>query len=57
MFVRNFYFVRHGETILNSEQKRQGERGGLSPKGIEQAFKVGARLRDFKIKKILFLFK
>ncbi len=52
MFTRTIYFVRHGETILNAEQKRQGEDGGLSEKGRSQAFTLGERLSSFGIKNI-----
>ena len=52
MFTRTIYFVRHGETILNAEQKRQGEAGGLSEKGKVQAFALGERLSTFGIKNI-----
>ena len=40
-----FYFVRHGETLLNAEHIRQGEDGALSEKGRRQAEQVG---RDFE---------
>ncbi|MFA6050219.1 MAG: histidine phosphatase family protein [Candidatus Paceibacterota bacterium] len=39
-----FYFVRHGESILNAEHRRQGSEGGLSPLGKEQAMMTGERL-------------
>lgn len=52
MFAKNFYFVRHGETILNAAHKRQGERGRLTEKGEKQAFEVGLRLKNYNIKKI-----
>ncbi len=48
-----FFFVRHGETILNAKHIRQGEDGGLSPKGINQAEETGKNLVGFKIKTIL----
>ncbi len=52
MFTRTIYFVRHGETILNAEKKRQGEAGGLSLLGHSQAFALGERLSHFNIKRI-----
>lgn len=39
-----FYFVRHGESILNAKHIRQGSEGGLSEKGYEQAVATGNRL-------------
>jgi broad specificity phosphatase PhoE len=50
---RRFYFVRHGETLLNAEHIRQGRDGALSPKGREQAEKVGAHLSRFPITRII----
>ncbi len=50
---RRFYFVRHGETILNAEHIRQGEEGALSKKGREQAEKVGQYLKRFPIERII----
>ena len=52
MLKKTIYLVRHGETILNAAHIRQGEAGGLSPKGKEQAFATGKRLANFKIEKI-----
>jgi broad specificity phosphatase PhoE len=34
---KTFYFVRHGESLLNSKGVRQGSEGGLSEKGKAQA--------------------
>lgn len=43
--VRRFYLLRHGETILNEQNIRQGAEGGLSEKGKKQASVVGAYLK------------
>ena len=41
------WLVRHGETFANFERIIQGHQGGeLTPKGIEQAQKIGLRLKD-----------
>ncbi len=53
MRPRRFYFVRHGETILNAEGVRQGEDGGLSEKGQHQAELAGKYLTRFPIDLIL----
>ena len=50
---RRFYFVRHGETILNAQHIRQGEEGGLSENGKRQAEKVGKYLKRFPIERII----
>jgi len=39
-----FYFVRHGESILNARHIRQGREGGLSELGREKARETGVRL-------------
>lgn len=49
MRPRRFYFVRHGETILNSQHIRQGEEGSLSEKGEEQAEQVGQYLKHLHV--------
>lgn len=41
---RRFYFVRHGETLLNKQHIKQGAEGGLSEEGKQQAEVVGAAL-------------
>lgn len=51
--TRRFYFVRHGETLLNKQHIRQGRDGALSEKGREQAVAVGAYLAQFPIKHII----
>jgi broad specificity phosphatase PhoE len=43
-----FYFIRHGESILNSKGIRQGSEGSLSDKGIEQAHITGRRIQNQK---------
>lgn len=53
MQPRRFYFVRHGETLLNAEHVRQGEEGALSQKGREQAEAVGKYLARFPIKQVI----
>ncbi|MFZ2500733.1 MAG: histidine phosphatase family protein [Minisyncoccia bacterium] len=53
MRTRRFYFVRHGETLLNAQHIRQGVDGALSEKGREQAKKVGEYLKHFPIRKII----
>ncbi|MHB0865385.1 MAG: histidine phosphatase family protein [Minisyncoccota bacterium] len=53
MQTRRFYFIRHGETVLNAKRIRQGEEGGLSEKGRDQAEMVGQYLKRFPIKQII----
>ncbi len=53
MRPRRFYFVRHGETVLNAEHIRQGADGVLSEKGCAQAERVGEHLHRFPIDRIL----
>ena len=53
MRPRRFYFVRHGETILNAEHIRQGEEGSLSENGRRQAESVGRDLEHLPIKRII----
>jgi broad specificity phosphatase PhoE len=53
MRTRRFYFVRHGETLLNAEHIRQGADGALSEKGRAQAEKVGKYLQHFPITRII----
>lgn len=52
MFVKYFYLVRHGETILNVQRRRQDEKGGLSEKGILEVEDLGKRMLHMKIQKI-----
>jgi len=53
MRPRRFYFVRHGETVLNAEHVRQGEEGGLSDNGKRQAKSVGEHLKHLPIERII----
>lgn len=53
MRPRRFYFIRHGETVLNSEHIRQGEEGELSEKGRGQAEKAAEYLTQFPIDRIV----
>jgi broad specificity phosphatase PhoE len=46
MSTHLFYFVRHGQSILNSRGIRQGSSGQLSEKGVEQAHITGERLAE-----------
>lgn len=50
---RRFYFIRHGETILNQKHIRQGEDGGLSENGKRQAEEVGKSLKGLSIDSII----
>jgi len=50
---RYFYFVRHGETLLNAQHIRQGEAGGLSELGKRQADAAGRYLKQFPITRII----
>ena len=53
MRPRRFYFVRHGETLLNAQHIRQGEEGDLSETGERQAAQVGQYLKRFPIERII----
>lgn len=53
MRPRRFYLVRHGETILNASNIRQGADGGLSEDGRRQAARVGRYLARFAIRRII----
>lgn len=53
MRTRRFYFVRHGETLLNAQHVRQGEEGGLSERGRRQAEKVGEVLKRLPVERII----
>jgi broad specificity phosphatase PhoE len=48
-----FYFVRHGESLLNAAGIRQGAEGSLSEKGKEQAAATGRRLASHNFDSIL----
>jgi len=43
MATKLIYFVRHGETILNAQNIRQGPEGRLTEKGREQALATAKR--------------
>lgn len=53
MRPRRFYFVRHGETLLNAAHVKQGSEGELSELGKRQAEKIGALFAPLSIKKII----
>ncbi len=53
MRPRRFYFVRHGETILNAAHIRQGDAGGLTPAGQTQANAAGRYLKNFRVRKLI----
>lgn len=53
MRPRRFYFVRHGETLLNAQHIRQGEEGDLSPRGREQAEQVGRALTQVPVQRMI----
>ncbi len=53
MRPRRFYFIRHGETILNAQHIRQGKEGALSESGRHQAEKVGRYLKRFPVERII----
>lgn len=47
------YITRHGETLWNREKKMQGwQNSNLTKKGIEDAIKLGERLKDIEFSKI-----
>ncbi len=48
MSVKLIYFVRHGETLLNAKNIRQGPDGSLSEKGREQALVTAKRFPKHK---------
>ncbi len=53
MRTRRFYFIRHGETVLNAAHIRQGEEGELSPEGRAQADRVGMAFIPVHVKRII----
>lgn len=53
MQPRRFYFIRHGETVLNEQHIRQGEEGSLSLNGRNQAEEVGIALSRVSITRIV----
>ncbi len=48
MGIKLIYFVRHGETILNAKNIRQGPDGALTPKGRQQALETAKRFPSHK---------
>lgn len=52
MRPRRYYFVRHGETLMNAKHIRQGEVGGLSEEGKAQADRAGRYLAQFPIDRL-----
>ena len=52
MQKKRFYFVRHGETLLNKAKIKQGADGALSEAGIAQAKAVGLAFRTLHIREI-----
>ncbi|MCR4333588.1 MAG: histidine phosphatase family protein [Patescibacteria group bacterium] len=53
MRPRRFYFVRHGETVLNAAHTKQGPDGGLSELGKKQAEATGALLAPLAVRAII----
>ena len=53
LWPKRFYFVRHGETVLNAAHVRQGAEGGLTEKGKAQAAAAGAYLATCGITKLI----
>lgn len=51
--TRRFYFIRHGETLLNAKHIRQGPEGALSPAGRSQAEQVGIYLARVPVERII----
>ncbi len=52
MFKKYFYLVRHGETILNSQKRRQDDKGRLSERGMKEVEDLGNRLLNMHIEKM-----
>ncbi len=50
--TKHFYFIRHGKTLLNEAEVRQGEAGSLNDAGKVQADMVGLYLTQFYIQEI-----
>src|ERR1700692_2380391 len=51
--LHRIYLIRHGETALNANRTLQLAATPLSDRGLEQAGKLGARLRSAKLARIL----
>ncbi len=50
--TKRFYFIRHGQTILNKEHIKQNNKGGLTEAGKEQAERIGEYLKQYNIQKM-----
>lgn len=50
--TKRFYFVRHGQTVLNESHIKQGDEGGLNTLGQEQAERTGEYLMQFSTQRI-----
>jgi broad specificity phosphatase PhoE len=48
MSTKIIYFVRHGETVLNAQNIRQGSQGGLTELGRSQALETAKRFPKHK---------
>ncbi len=53
MRPRRFYFVRHGQTLLNAEHIKQGAEGSLSELGKRQVAAVGTLLAPLRMQAII----
>ena len=53
MRPQRFYFVRHGETLMNAAHIKQGAEGGLTESGKRQAALVGEILAPLRISAII----
>ncbi len=51
--MKKIYFVRHGESLLNTENKEQGPHGSLSEHGRKQAAFVAHRFRTIPVECIV----
>ncbi|MEO6536418.1 MAG: histidine phosphatase family protein [Candidatus Paceibacterota bacterium] len=49
---KQYYFIRHGETILNKKHIKQGADGALTPKGVAQALLLGKVFADLQIQEL-----
>ncbi len=47
--MKKIYFVRHGESMLNTENKEQGSEGALSELGRKQASITGQRFNTVTV--------
>lgn len=53
MRPRRFYFIRHGETLLNATHVKQGAEGSLSEEGEAQADRTGKALAPLRIRAVI----